>query len=118
MPWRIQAVGLPTLTFRGFYHEQASKLIEDARSRPRELHSTFVGKSKDSTDVVDSELPVREVVAVFGPFAKFIVEEIGVELEPQVVGESFVIVIKLGGVYTTNHATSVLFNVECARECV
>ena len=42
-----------------------------------ELHSTFVGSSKDRLDAVDTDLKVLHVTSVFGPYAKFLVEEIG-----------------------------------------
>ena len=78
VPWRIHAVNPPDLTFRGFYHQEGARFIEGgSHSAQLELHSTFVGSSKDRLDAVDSDLKVLDVTSVFGPYAKFVVEEIG-----------------------------------------
>ena len=78
VPWRIHAVTPPDLTFRGFYHQEGARFIEGgSHSAQLELHSTFVGSSKDRLDAVDSDLKVLHVTSVFGPYAKFLVEEIG-----------------------------------------
>ena len=42
-----------------------------------ELHSTFVGPSKEPMDVVDSDFKMLDVSSVFGLYTKFYVEEIG-----------------------------------------
>ncbi len=42
-----------------------------------ELNTTFVGSSKEHLDQVDADLRVCEVIGTFGPYAKFLVEEIG-----------------------------------------
>ena len=85
VPWCIQSVGVLNISFRGFYHQEATKFIADVRSRV--LQSTFADKSKDSIDRVNSELLVREVAAVFGPFAKSLVDEISEsDSESQVAG--------------------------------
>ena len=42
-----------------------------------ELESTIVGTSKERLDVVDSNLKTMDVTIVFGPYIKYIVEEIG-----------------------------------------
>lgn len=39
------------------------------------LVSTFVGKTKDQADEVDSDLVVSEVCNTFGQFVKFYVED-------------------------------------------
>ena len=44
-----------------------------------ELHNNFVGSSKERIDLVDSNLKAMDVISVFGPYAKFLVEEIGGE---------------------------------------
>ena len=78
VPWRIHAVNPPDLTFCGFYHQEGARFIEGgSHSAQLELHSTFVGSSKDQLDAVDSDLKVLDVASVFGPYAKFLVEEIG-----------------------------------------
>lgn len=73
-PWCIQSVGVLNISFQGFYHQEATKFIADVRSWV--LQSTFAGRSKDSVDRVNSKLLVREVMPVFGPFAKFFVNKI------------------------------------------
>ena len=78
VPWRISAVNPPDLTFRGFYHQEGTRFIErGSNSAQLELHSTFVGSSKDRLDAVDSDLKVLDVTSVFGPYAKFLTEEMG-----------------------------------------
>ena len=39
------------------------------------IQEVFVGKTKDSLDVVDSELIIGSIAQVFGPYVKFIVVE-------------------------------------------
>ena len=80
VPWRIHGVNPPDISFRGFYHNEATRFIEGGSSASRlELQSTFVGASKESMDLVDSSLKAMDVISVFGPYTKFIVEEIGGE---------------------------------------
>ena len=79
VPWRIHGVNRPDITFRGFSYHEATRFIEGGSlSTSRlELISTFVGTSKERIDLVDSNLKALDVISVFGPYAKFIVEEIG-----------------------------------------
>lgn len=67
----------PDITFRGFYHQDGTRYIESGSCSQLELQTTYVGRSKDQLDVVDSDLKVLDVTSVFGPYAKFLVEEIG-----------------------------------------
>ena len=60
------SVNHPTLTFRAFLHSVCQS---------KELAATFVGKSKDQTDEVDSDLVLADVCSSFGQFAKFYVED-------------------------------------------
>ncbi len=80
VPWRIHKVTPPDVTFRGFYHEQGTRFVEGGSSGPSatqlELNTTFVGSSKEHLDQVDADLRVSEVIGTFGPYAKFLVEEI------------------------------------------
>ena len=48
----------------------APKIPEDGK----DLVATYIGKGKDCLDVVDSDLGVSEVITVFGPFVKYLVE--------------------------------------------
>ena len=42
VPWHIHVVNPPDLTFRGFYHQEGARFIEDeSHSVPLELHSTY-----------------------------------------------------------------------------
>ena len=80
VPWRIHAVNPPDVTYRGFYHEHGSHFMEGGSAHSSaifELHSTFVGQSKEQMDAVDSDLKVLDVSSVFGPYTKFCVDEIG-----------------------------------------
>ena len=80
VPWRIHGVSPPDVTFRGFYHHEASRFIAEGGSHSAaqlELHSTFVGTSKERIDLVDPNLNVLDVIGAFGPYTKFLVEEIG-----------------------------------------
>lgn len=67
----------PQVSFRGFYYSEASRLIAGGHLRELELSQVYAGKSKDVLDFVDSDVEVSEVIGVFGPYAKFVVEEIG-----------------------------------------
>ena len=68
--WKISSVEPPTLTFRGFFEAYIQR-------GDLELESTFVGKSKEHTDEVDSDLLISEVCIAFGSFAKFYAQEMG-----------------------------------------
>ena len=72
-PWRICAVNPPDVTFRRFYHKE---MKEQPGVDSLVLDSTFVGRSKDSLDAVDSDLRVLDVTGMFGPFAKFCVKDL------------------------------------------
>ena len=62
----------PDTTFCGFYYQEATCYIEGGSSQ-LELHSTYDGNS----NLVDSNLKVMDVASVFGPYVKFLVEDIG-----------------------------------------
>ena len=76
LPWRIASVG-PSSSFRNVFqtvvmsrvHEECESLLHLS------LSEVFVGKSKDSLDVVDSDLNIDEVIPIFGPFVKYAVDE-------------------------------------------
>jgi len=47
-------VNPPDLTFRGFYHQEGARFVVDGSHLAQlELHSTFVGSSKDRLDPVE-----------------------------------------------------------------
>ena len=57
----------PNITFRGFYHREATRFIEGcSRVAELELSKVFVGRCKEALDLVDSEMTVLEVASVFG----------------------------------------------------
>ena len=64
VPWRICSVDPPSLSFRQFY---CQKVLDNSR----ELVGSFVGRSKEQADEVDSDLIISEVCSVFGHFVKF-----------------------------------------------
>ena len=72
LSWRIASVSPPDATFRSFFNTS----VVDKLHTTRELHSTFVGSIKDKLDLVDSNLKITDVTTVFGPFVKFLVENI------------------------------------------
>jgi len=42
VPWRIHVVNPPDLSFRGFYHQEGARFIEDgSQSAQLELRSTY-----------------------------------------------------------------------------
>lgn len=53
IPWKIRSVDPPSLSFCGFFHSVV-------RDETPELISTFVGKSKEQTDEMDSNLAISE----------------------------------------------------------
>ena len=80
VPWRILGVNPPDLTFRGFYYKEGVRYIEcgsDISATQLELDTTFVGRNKERMDLVDPDLIVLDIIATFGPYVKFLVEEIG-----------------------------------------
>ena len=60
----------PNSTFRSFF---CSEVLPSCGSCT--IQEVFVGKTKDSLDVVDSELIIGSIAQVFGPYVKFIVVE-------------------------------------------
>ena len=69
----------PTCTASNYFsrilYSEASPIIPGCHDRNElELSQVYVGKSKDVLDFVDSDVEVSEVIEVFGPYAKFIVE--------------------------------------------
>ena len=60
----------PNSTFRNFFCSEV--LLNCDRCTIQEV---FVGKIKDSLDVVDSELIIGNIAQVFGPYVNFIVVE-------------------------------------------
>ena len=70
-PWRIESVNPPNATFRSFFN-QRSRLdgVLDV-----DLVSTYVGKNKEDLDPVNDDLVVLEVINVFGPFVKYLVDD-------------------------------------------
>ena len=65
----------PNITFRGFYRTTVS--VRVAEPDRQELDSVFVGPSKEKLDLVDCGMCVADVTSLFGPFVKFVVEEVG-----------------------------------------
>ena len=79
LPWKINSVSVPSITFRQFYEDDvvAKYTMYDTSCNLRELNCVFVGKSKEDVDEVDCNLQILSVCHTFGPYVKFIVEEIG-----------------------------------------
>ncbi len=76
--WNIGFAEPPDVTFRGFFSTKVSPQIMEPN---RELEKTYVGKSKEKLDPVDSDMRVTDVTSLFGPYVKFVAEEIGA-IEP------------------------------------
>ena len=93
VPWRIHGVNPPDISFRGFHYNEATHFIERGSAASQlELQNTFVGTSKERMDLGDSSLKVMDVISVFGPYTKFIVEEIGGECSA---GEHYIEYLRL-----------------------
>ena len=59
-------MSLPNITFRGFYHREATRFIEGcSRVAELELSKVFVGRCKEALDLVNSKMTVLEVASVF-----------------------------------------------------
>ena len=69
VPWRIEALESPNVTFREFL---SSKFDLDGL----ELDKSFVGRSKENLDPVAPDLVAANVIQTFGPFAKYHVKEL------------------------------------------
>ena len=70
LSWRIASVNPPS-TLRSFFSGQVQDLCEQSD----ELSEVFIGQAKDHLDLVDPDLVIAEVVAVFGRFVKYTVEK-------------------------------------------
>ena len=66
MPWQISTVHPQSLSFQGFWSRELVSKCPD-----RTLSQVYVGKAKDSLDLVDLNLVILEVAAVFGRFVKY-----------------------------------------------
>ena len=66
VPWTIEAINPPNLTFRQFLSNKVD--FEET-----ELDQTFVGKSKDKLDLVSADLVAADVIQTFGPYVKYLV---------------------------------------------
>ena len=64
----------PNVAFRGFYSTTVAARVDQPN---RELESVFVGASKEKLDPVECDMYVADVTSLFGPFVKFVVEEVG-----------------------------------------
>ena len=64
----------PNVTFSGFYRTTVAAQLDEPN---RELESVFVGPRKEKLDLVECEMCVADVTSLFGPFVKFVVEEVG-----------------------------------------
>ena len=64
----------PNVTFRGFYGTTVAMRVAELN---RELESVFVGSGKEKLDAVDCDMCITDVTSLFGPFVKFVVEEVG-----------------------------------------
>ena len=76
LPWPITGVHPPSLTFLQMFDQLKPKLPASI-----DLAEVYVGRAKDSLDMVDPLMVILEVTALFGPFAKFAVAEREVEKE-------------------------------------
>jgi hypothetical protein len=73
LPWRIASLTPPDATFRSFFQNfVVPKVQEDGK----DLVATYIGRGKEKLDAVDSDLGVAEVVSLFGPFVKYMVEDV------------------------------------------
>ena len=71
--WRIQGVNPPPVTFRDFFSFNLAGALKE--SNYKQLYAVYVGKSKIDLDLVDMDLRMYDVMAIFGRFVKFVVEE-------------------------------------------
>ena len=62
------------VTFRGFF---STKVFPQIPEPNRALEKTYVGKRKEKLDSVDSDMRVTDAISLFGPYVKFVTEEIG-----------------------------------------
>ena len=70
LPWQITGVHPPSLTFLQMFDQLKPKLPSTV-----DLAEVYIGRAKDSLDMVDPLMVIVEVTALFGPFAKFAVTE-------------------------------------------
>ena len=78
-PWKITSVGNPSCTFKEFFDTNikpactASSSSSSADPPQIILNEVYIGRAKDSLDLVDFDLIIEEVVPAFGRFVKFAV---------------------------------------------
>jgi len=73
--WEIMRSLSPEATFGSLFHEKLLPRINPLPC-PRDqvqLESCFVGKEKHKLDKTSVDLPIADVVAMFGPYIKFFV---------------------------------------------
>ena len=71
LPWQISPLHPPSLTFQELYDTQLKSKV----SSQYDLAQVYVGKVKDALDLVQPSMVIAEVVAIFGHFIKFAVEQ-------------------------------------------
>jgi hypothetical protein len=69
--WRIASLTPPEATFHSFFNNVVAPNIQEDG---KDIVTTYVGRGKDCLDIVDSDLGVSDVVKLFGPFVKYLVE--------------------------------------------
>ena len=68
-PWSILSTGDSGVTVRQFYEE---KVVNQLKSTGDvELEAAFLGKSKESLDIIDLSLSLDSAVPLFGPFLRY-----------------------------------------------
>jgi len=70
--WKIQGLNPPSVTFREFFSLSLANALKE--SNYKQLYGVYVGKNKIDFDLVDMDLRMYDVMAVFGRYVKFVVE--------------------------------------------
>ena len=71
--WNIGLAEPADVTFHGFFSTTVFQQIPELN---RALEKTYVGKRKE-LDSVNSDMHVTDAILLFGPYVKFVTEEIG-----------------------------------------
>ena len=71
-PWKITSSLVSSVTIRGYYHDALEKNLKKPNLR---LCKGYLGKSRESLDLIDLDINLQEAVESFGAFIKYVVED-------------------------------------------
>ena len=76
-PWKITSSQISAIALRGYYNnviEPQLKISDDLQKR-LQLTKGYLGKSKESLDLIDLDIDLNLAIGTFGSFIKYVVDD-------------------------------------------